>query len=216
MGKCTRDWLYVAVALLVASPIAAPQLLAFPYHAQVGRHAVYGEAPISAQIIEQADELAAGSAIAERERDQPIFLTQGGWRWRWLGIGQWSAFAVSRPVVETIVVNRSHATVDKVVNGRSIAGSRSLSGTLAHEMTHGAIREHFGALADVRYPAWLREGYCDYVAGGGSLSDADARALIAGNRDVPALAYWRGRKRVEAALAANRGSVDALFASVGE
>jgi hypothetical protein len=53
------------------------------------------------------------------------------------------------------------------------------------------------------------------VAGGGSLTDAEAANLIAAKEYPPALAYWRGRKTVEAELRRNGGSVDALFAGVG-
>ncbi len=37
--------------------------------------------------------------------------------------------------------------------------------------------------------------------------------LKATHRSIPALLYYDGRKRVEAVLRANRGSVDALFAA---
>jgi hypothetical protein len=80
-------------------------------------------------------------------------------------------------------------------------------------MTHGAIRRHFGVLADARYPQWLREGYCDFVAGGGTLSDAEAITLSKANPRDPALAYWRGRQRVAAELSRNGGSVERLFAT---
>jgi hypothetical protein len=203
-------------ALVVLSPVAAPQLLAFPHSTTVGQHRVYSEAPIDpalAKIVAQADALASRSPLASsRKLDQPIFLTSGGWRWTWLSGGR-SVFAVSRPLVETIVINRSDVQRDAVENGSPIAGHRNLHGTLAHEMTHGLIRARFGATADWKYPAELREGYCDYVAGGGTLADAQAHALIASHREVPALLYWRGRKQVEAALAANHGNVEAMFAN---
>jgi len=203
-------------AIIVLSPVAAPQLLAFPYSTTIGQHRVYSEAPIDpalAKIVGQADAMAEKSPLAaSRKPNQPIFLTSGGWRFIWLSGGT-RAFAVSRPLIETIVVNRSDPRHDVVENGSPIAGTRNLHGTLAHEMTHGLIRATFGAAADYRYPAELREGYCDYVAGGGSLTDAQARALVASHREVPALTYWRGRKKVEAALAANHGNVDAMFAN---
>ena len=159
--------------------------------------------------------MAARSPIAERERDQPIFLTDGGWRWTWLAATSRSAFALTRPVIETIVVNRGDQNADLVYRAAAVGGKRSLTGTLAHEMTHGAIRDHFGTFADFRYPAWLREGYCDYVSGGGSLTDAEAAMLQRTDPGHAALPYWRGRKQVETELARNQGSVDALFKAHG-
>nr|NUR37671.1 hypothetical protein [Sphingomonas sp.] len=213
-----RQAVYVGLALSLVSPILAPQLLAFPYSGRVGAHRVYSEYPIKPElglIIGKADALAGRSPIASPVENQPIFLTNGGWRWKLLALSSQGGFALSRTLIETIVVNRSNADQDSVFNGASVARDRSLSGTLAHEMTHTAIRKHFGLLADARYPAWVREGYCDYVAGSGSLSDAEAEKLIAAKEYPPALAYWRGRKRVETELRRNGGSADALFAGAG-
>lgn len=214
-----RKWVKavaVAILALLVSPIYAPQLLAFPYSQTAGHHRIYSERPIDAGVIAaitKADMLVARSQLPT-PTDQSIFLTVGGWRWRWLTqSGSDGPFGLSRAGVETIVVNRSDPALDKVYRTADLGGERSLSGAIAHEMTHGAIRRHFGILADVRYPQWLREGFCDLVAGGSTLSDEQAMALSRTNPYHPALAYWRGRKRVEDELRRNGGSVDRLFAT---
>jgi len=212
-----RQAIYGIITLALISPLAAPQLLAFPYTADVGAHRVYSEAPISlglTDIVRNSDQLASRSPIAAQP-SQPIFLTDGGWRWTWLALLSRSAFAFSRPALETIIVNRSDPAADQVFRPATVGGARSLSATLAHEMTHTAIRKHFGLFADRRYPTWLREGYCDYVAGGGSLTDAEAAALVKSDPRHAALVYWRGRKRVETELNQLGGSVDALFKANG-
>ena len=213
-----RQAFYGAAGLLMLSPLEAPQLLAFPYFEQIGRHRIYSETPIAPElkaVVRAGDILAARSPISDADAHQPIFLTDGGWRWGWLTLTSHGAFAISRPGSEVIIVNRSNAAADAVFTQRSVGGKRALSATLAHEMTHGAIRKHFGILADWRYPAWLREGYCDHVAGGSSLTDAEAKSLTASGTPHPALVYWRGRKRVEFELQRDGGSVDSLFASSG-
>lgn len=214
----TRQAIYALVGACLLSPLAAPQLLAFPYSARVGTHRVYSEAPIVPEvrtIIQNADRMAARSPIALPRSAQPIFLTSGGWRWTLLTLTSRSAFAISRAPFETIVVNRSDPLSDKAFRPAKIGGTRSLSATLAHEMTHGAIRAHFGPFADFRYPAWLREGYCDYVAGGGSITDGEAKALLANDPGHPALVYWQGRKRIESELKRDQGSIDTLFKDHG-
>jgi hypothetical protein len=213
-----RRWALSGALLLSLSPIAAPQLLAFPYSTQVAGHRVYSEVPITPRLaseVANADRLAERSRIAQRARPQPIFLTDGGWRWTWLTLTSRTAFAITRPLIETIVVNRSDQGSDMVFRPAKVGGQLSLTGTLAHEMTHGAIRGHFGLKADFRYPAWLREGYCDFVAGGGSLTDEEAAALTKSDPNHAALVYWRGRKQVEAELKRNGGSVYRLFATQG-
>jgi hypothetical protein len=123
--------------------------------------------------------------IALPHATQHTFLTDGGWRWSVLALTSRTAFAFSRAPFETIVVNRSDPLNDNAFRPAEVGGARSLTGTLAHEMTHAAIRAHFGPFADFRYPAWLREGYCDYVAGGGSITDEEARVLMREHPDQP-------------------------------
>lgn len=210
----TRQAIYAVIGACLLSPLAAPQLLAFPYSAQVGAHRVYSDSPIVPQvrtIVERADRVAARSPIALPRSAQPVFLTNGGWRWSVLTLTSRSAFAISRAPFETIIVNRSDLSNDEAFRPAKVGGARSLTATLAHEMSHGAIRAHFGPFADFRYPAWLREGYCDYVAGGGSISDIEAKALMRDDPGHPALVYWRGRKRIESVLERSEGSIEALF-----
>jgi len=111
------------------------------------------------------------------------------------------------------VVNRTDQARNTVYDGVEIGGVRSLDGVIAHEMTHGSLRAHFGLLADGRYPGTLVEGYCDYVAGGGSLSDAQALNLIAHSQHHPALPYWVGRQQITMALAKPGATLDQVFAS---
>lgn len=205
-----------AVALLLAAVVVAPELLAFPHQAKLGRHRVHSETPITpalARLVARADARVSASALAEEGRAARIFLTQGGWRWRLLTLGASSnAFAITRPLGEPIIVNRSSAADDTVRIGRGGAGERTLSGVLAHEMAHGLVRGRFGLLADRRHPQWLIEGYCDHVAGESNLNDAEARALQAAGEVSPALVYYLGRRRVAAALARPGATVDTLFA----
>ncbi|WP_300975407.1 hypothetical protein [Sphingomonas sp. LHG3406-1] len=197
--------------LLLGSPLIAPQLLVFPHHAIVASHQVYSEQPIGPDLagrIAEADARMLQSPLGRaRTLDQPIFLTEGGWRWRWLAINVGDSFAISRPVSETVILNRADPARDLITT----AGTRRLTDVLVHEFTHGAVRAHFGQFAAVRFPRELVEGYADHVAGSSSLTDAKAQELLRTGQQHPALLYWTGRRKVEAALARNGGSVQRLF-----
>jgi len=213
-----RRWWWLVLALLVGivSPVIAPQLLAFPHREDIGAHRVYSVEPITpavrAAVIEADRRVAVSPSGTFRDPDQPIFLTGGGWRWTWLAGNAQGGFAVTRAINEAIVFNRTDPVAAMVQNGAAIGGRRSLAGVVSHEMTHGALRAHFGFGADFTYPAELREGYCDYVAVEGSLSDTEALALQRRGQFHPALIYWSGRKRIEAEMARPGASVDRLFA----
>ena len=219
-----RNLAVVAVAVVLASPLAAPQLLAFPYRAQSHGSTVWSERPLPQSTLDtvlgRTIGLVAKSPLAEGPGEtRHIFLTDGGWRWTWLALQSRKGFALSRGFTKTIVVNHSNLADDRVtsgarysVDGAPVGGRRSLSGTLAHEFCHRMELRRFGPLIDLTKPTWLREGYCDYVARESSLSDADVARLQTRGRSHPALVYYEGRRRVEAELARNGGNVKALFA----
>jgi hypothetical protein len=154
----------------------------------------------------------ATTPLAGPSEERPIFVTDGGWRWFYLANTSRGAFALTRPLTSAVVVNATDPSSGEIRNGRTLGGRRSLESVLAHEFTHGLIRRRYGLLAAATSPHWKVEGYCDHVAGESSLNEQEAAALKAAGRDHPALAYFNGRIRVEAELAANGGSVDALFA----
>ena len=197
-------------AVVLASPLIAPQLLAFPHRATIAGHAVYSERPISpsvARVVAEADALLRRDALGSaRPLDQSIFFTDGGWRWHWLAVSSRRSFAVSRPIGEPVIVNRADSERDRM------AGSaRRLSHVLAHEFAHGAIRARFGTIRTLRMPTELVEGYADHVAGSSTLSDDQARALRESGQYHPGLVYLAGRKKVERTLRANGGDVTRLF-----
>ena len=203
--------LFTVLALALALPLFAPAALAFPYRVRVGDTVVYAETPISPQIttvLARADRLREASPLNGPGYARQIVLTEGGWRWTWLGLGASGAFALTRPLTATIVVDGSDVARDRVNIHRAVGNVRSLSGVLAHEQTHGLIRARYGLLA----PAWLREGYGDVVARESALTDAQAAMLERRGEAHPALLYYHGRKRVEALLRASGGSVDRVFA----
>ena len=204
-----------ALAALLASPVLAPQLLAFPYRAKSAIGPVWSERPIDHAALERVASrsraLLAKSPIAEPGEARPIFLTDGGWRWVWLANSSVGGFALTRPITKAVVVNEADIAADRVRNGATIGQKRTLSAVLAHEFTHGVIRRRYGFLKATLAPRWLVEGYADHVAQESSLTASDVARLEATGRDHPALVYYRGRKRVEAMLAANGNDVDALF-----
>ena len=72
------------LAALWGSALAAPQLLAFSYRAEIGSTTVYSEAPLRAgemrAVLERAERLARRTGISDPAGTR-LFLTDGGWRW---------------------------------------------------------------------------------------------------------------------------------------
>jgi hypothetical protein len=201
--------------LLLASPLLAPQLLAFPHQRMIGDTTVYSEQLISPNmenILKRSDALLRKSAIYSDSYGRHIFLTQDGWRWNWLALSMRGSVGLTRPFSpHAVVLNVADIERDLTPSRSSIGKPRSISGTIAHERTHQLVRGHFGALKSFGFPAWKEEGYCDYVAQETTLSTDDVALLKKEGKDHPAIIYAEGRQRVARILAKNDGSVDQLF-----
>jgi hypothetical protein len=202
--------------VLLASAVCAPQLLAFPYHVDVGSTRVYAEAPLDVAslrpVLARADTLLATSPIYWEPVGTRIFLTNGGWRWRVLALTSHDTLAFTRPssdlVSDAVIIHQGNVLRDEV---STPFGTRSLSGIIAHERTHIMVRRHMGLIASIRIPGWINEGYADYIASESTLSPAQAADLAARSEGGRASFYYAARRRVEAALSANGGDVDALL-----
>lgn len=212
-----RKGALLAVPLaMLALPLIAPQVLAFPYQRQVGDHRVYAEMPITPALVaavELADrKVSAGPLAHARASDQSLFLTNGGWRWTWLSFPTGQPQGLTRRMGQVAVLNRTDGVTGMVHSPGTLRRPRPVSQVVAHEMTHGSVLAHFGPLTAVIRDRMLVEGFCDYVAGGGTLTDGQALAMLAAGQQHPALMYWQGRKRVEALMARPGMTVDRLFA----
>ena len=210
-----RGVLALGIVLPFATPLYAPQLLAFPYRTATPIGTVWSESPISPEALAASNAAVqtrlATTPLAEPNERRPIFLTDGGWRWSWLTLGSGSSLAISRPFTKTVIVNRTNLVGEGAIGSSTSGRKRTLGSLLAHEFTHGLIRRRYGVVPSLTFPAWKVEGYSDHVAGESTL-DAEAVAkLEAAHQSHPALVYYHGRQRVAAELAANGGDVDALF-----
>ena len=142
----------VAVAALL---IRVPAALAFPYRAQLGATVVLSEQPLDpaiGRVLTRADRLLARSPIDEPGLARQVVLTDGGWRWQVLALGQTGAMGLRRPFSNALIFNRSDLSRDRVTNGRRVGGARRLSGAIAHETTHLLVARRIGEIAMARLP----------------------------------------------------------------
>ena len=204
--------LLLFVAALAGTTTFAPQLLAWPYSAEIGRTRVYSERPIPPemrQVLARADALVAHSPLADPGLERRLFLTDGGWRWNVLALTSRGAMALRRPFRDAIIVNRSDIAADRMENAPG--GTRTLSSVIAHETTHVLVARHLGEWRALMLPTWKSEGYADHVSGGSSLSDADYARLRTAGRQNRAMFYYESRRRVAETLAREGNDVDRLL-----
>jgi hypothetical protein len=208
-------WLIPAAFLIAFAPVHIPALLLFPYEAKGAGFTVRSETPLPPErvqpILADAARRLVGSPLAANRPDWNIYLTQGGWRWRWLALNAADAFAVTRSLTNNTILNRSDLAAGVVYAPRAIGGTRGLASDIAHETTHGLLYRHFGLWRTFTAPKWAVEGYCDHVAGGSTLDAATVSRLEAQGIKHVTIDNYYARLRVERTLADNGNSVDKLF-----
>lgn len=203
------------VLVVVFIELRAPAALAFPYHAKIGETSIYADQPIDpnvAHVLKRADRLLQASPINIPGVRRQIVLTDGGWRWKALALNMTGAVAFRRQFSNVLVFNRSDVAADRVTNGAPLGGTRTLSGTIAHETVHMLLAYHLGELQALRLPSWKQEGYADYIAGETSIDPRDEDRIRAIDPQAGVLVYYEGRRRVAAELRRNGGSIAALMA----
>lgn len=135
-----------------------------------------------------------------------------------LAPGHGDSFAYSLPITNNVFVHAADIDADVVRRAGPDYNTRSFSAVVAHEITHGMIRRHTGLLRGVALPAWIAEGYCDYVANESSFPEAEGRALLATGRTHPSRSfqYFTYRNVVRFQLEERHLSFDKLVDRAGD
>ncbi len=179
---------------------AFPQVL-FAHNVTTQGITIYSRAPLPAETaacVDRAAVLLRQSELAVPGRTERIFVCDSPWLYRLLCPASASAFACSVPLTDHVFIASADFRQDVARSSAPQYNTRSLSGVIAHEITHGLIRHRLGLWRGVRLPTWVAEGYCDYVARDGSFPTAEGRRLLAEDRidPTPSFRYFRYRQTV--------------------
>lgn len=173
-----RSRSYKAISYLAASATLAyafllsfPQVL-FAYEISHGNLKVYSREPLDQNIhaiLDSVEAKLSASGVNDNGLRPRIFISSSHGLYSFLSlyVGG-NSFAKGYPILPTsnVFVNKSDVARDLVFRDARTDGERSLSGVIAHEVTHLLVREKFGYLKNLTLPSWKQEGYSEYVAGG--------------------------------------------------
>jgi hypothetical protein len=157
----------MAVAVAYFATLCFPQYL-FAHELSYERFNVYSRQPLDENIqkvLDDAEARLTKSTIYDASVSRQVFLTDSHAMYAFLSNKAFRSFANSVPFINNIIINRSDVANDRVYLNRPLRNNRSLSGVIAHEVTHLFIRKRVGTLRAVLMPTWKNEGYCEYIAG---------------------------------------------------
>jgi hypothetical protein len=166
-------------------------------------------------VLDKVEARLATSSINDDRVKPKVFLTNSYGLYRGLSLNLgWNSFGKGYPLLPTsnVFINKSDLASDQVFRNAPTNNSRSLSGVIAHEVTHLLIRNRYGYWRNVMMPAWKKEGYAEYVAGGSTLSYEDGVRMWKGNpKDGTGYQYFKYYLLVKYLLEQEKVSVDDLF-----
>ena len=176
-----RSRVYKVVRYLVASAILVYIfLLSFPqpifaYETSDNGFTIYSREPLDSNIhtvLATVDAKLLASGLADKTVKPRIFISNSHGLYKFLSlyVGG-SSFGKAYPLLPTtnIFINKSDVTRDLVFRDAGAYRERSLSGVIAHEVTHLLVRKKYGYIKNLMLPTWKKEGYSEYVAGGSLL-----------------------------------------------
>jgi len=174
----------VACLLLVVAEIW-PEA-AFPYTVNQGTLHVHSRLPLPAAavgVLAEAQRRLQRSPLYDPDYPAEVFVCEGDWRWLlYTGLNRRSAAVARIPWPADVIARGIDFTQDLYLqaSGDFAPPDRPAHGMLAHELTHVLVARHLGWVQSWRLPAWVREGYADYVGRGSDFDYDDARAAFVG------------------------------------
>jgi len=210
-------YLVISVVVAFVLLLSFPRVL-FAHQISYKNFTVYSREPLDQNIytvLDRVEARLARSEISNQAVKPRIYLTNGFRLYAMLSlyIGG-NSFGKGYPLLPTnnIFINKSDLANDLVLRNAASNNQRSLSGVIAHETTHLLIRKRFGYWRNITMPAWKKEGYAEYVAGGSTLSYEQGGKLWKENpKDGTGYQYFKYYMLVKYLLEHDKLSVDDLF-----
>jgi hypothetical protein len=204
-------WMAAAYILL----LCFPQVL-FARELSYRNLRIYSREPLDNGIYDLLDRVESRLAASDIGTDVTprIFMTNGFDVYALLSlyVGR-NSFGKSYAALpaDNVFINKADIAKDLVFRNTPAPNERSLSGVIAHEITHLWMRKRFGYWRNLAMPAWKKEGYAEYVAGGATLDyETGVRMWKANPRDESGYLYFKYYMLVRHLLEHDKLGVDAL------
>jgi hypothetical protein len=208
MPKPRRVWKIVRRSFLLLLGVylllqSFPQLL-FAHSVSYGNLILYSRIPLpqnANEILKKTDLLLSSSELYSTGHTRRIFVCDGYKLYWLLTSGERHSVGCSFPTTsKNVFIPKADFANDLALPEQwksTDTRRRTLSGTIAHELTHVSIAEYLGRISYwrlTRKNAWVNEGYCDYIARSSSVSlDSGVNSVLTTPYDSLGISYVRSR-----------------------
>ena len=218
-SKLYRAFRYTVLSIAAAYLLLLifPQVL-FAHEVSYKNFTVYSREPLDQNVqalLDKVEQRLATSPLNTQDVKPKIFLTNSHGLYTGLSLNMGgNSFGKAFPLLPTtnVFINKADVAQDLVFRKAPTNNQRSLSGVMSHEVTHLLIRNRFGYLRNFTMPAWKKEGYSEYIAGGSTLDyEAGVRLWKANPQDGTGYQYFKYYMLVKYLLETEKLTVDQLF-----
>lgn len=204
-----------AVFSAYALTLIFPQIL-FAHAVSHKNFKVYARQPLDeniTRVLDLAEEKLKKSPIYDERVKEKIFFSDSFGFYTFQYPVSRNSFASTIPGIGNVRINKSDIGGDLVFRNTDADNRRSLSGIIAHEITHNLIRKRFGLVNSlVKLPKWKDEGYCEYIAGETTLSfEEGVKRWRENPNDSAKYDYFKYHQMVKYLLDDEKISVEDLF-----
>jgi hypothetical protein len=185
----TRRRVLLTVGLLAGAFAAYVALLIFPdpffaYKFRHGHIVIRSDEPIppsAVRVLELASQRLASSPLYQSQAERRIYVCSQGWRFLFFANVRHRAGGLAYALLtNNIFLRGSRFDRNRLIgpSGNEVAGERTLSYFIAHELAHTLIADRLGTIRYWRLPVWKDEGYSDYLAKGPDFRYEDAVGML--------------------------------------
>jgi hypothetical protein len=213
----------IARVVALLSAVAYVLLLSFPqplfaHEMTFKNFTVYAREPLAggiSAVLDKVDARLATSPLYTPDLRPKIFLVNSTRLYAslslYLGSNSFGKGFAVLPAAN-VFINAYDLDKDLVFRDAPAYTSRSLSGVIAHEVTHLLVRNRFGYFRNLTLPVWKKEGYAEYVAGRSTLPlDTGVRMWKAKPNDDTGYQYFKYYMIVRYLLEHEQVTVEDLF-----
>lgn len=216
-----------AIILAAAGGIFAllnwPELLV-GHHISEGGLELWSDRPFTIasgrEVLRDVEQRLKKSPLSAGDRVRRIFVVNSGWRRRLLFLHRVNVGGLNYfPLTSNVFIRSAEIETGRVIgpSGEYAKPPRTLAYYAAHEIGHSLIGEKIGVWRHMFIPAWLNEGFADYIALPG-IDDREKMVFLlkSGDKSMDPAAsgqYRRYRLMVMLALERKHWPLDQLLRS---
>jgi hypothetical protein len=157
------------------------------------------------------------SELAVPGHSERVFICNNPWLYRLFYPLSRGEMAVAIPATRNIFF-RDADVVHDIARGTAAFHRRTLSSTMAHEITHNLIRYRLGFVGGIFLRRWVDEGYADYVAQESSFPVEEGLQMLREGREDPSgsFHYFLYRQMVRHLIEDRHYSFDDIVKRAGD